>query len=215
MDAETLDRVRSYWDMQLRLFGADPRRSEEAFADIVRRYSEPGRQYHTLTHIRDVLYASRIWLGPVTAPAVYLAGILHDVIYDTRAHDNEERSAEYLREVLKSLDVPREVREETARLILLTKAHEAPREDSQACALIDADLAIFTADEDRYDAYAAAIRREYDWVAEDDYRVGRAKVLKQFLARPRIYRNDVWHERWEPRARGNLMREIATLEGSR
>ena len=177
------------------------------FADLAARYGEPGRHYHTLDHVRAVLdRIDALW--PDAPPALRLAAWLHDVVYDSRAADNEERSADYARAVLPALGVPSDVIEETARLILLTRSHETDSDDRAGRTLLDADLAVLSADAPTYDAYAAAIRREYAWVPEPDYRAGRRRVLERFLVRPRIFLTMEMAEA-EPRARDNLRREIA------
>src|SRR5882724_8660795 len=63
---------------------------------VFRHYSEPSRFYHTLDHIRVVLETIES-LAPHARNlnVVKLAAWLHDVIYDSKASDNEERSAEY------------------------------------------------------------------------------------------------------------------------
>ena len=189
----------------LRLFpGTDP-----AFADLVARYGEPSRHYHTLDHIRAVLgHVDALW--PDAPLALELAAWLHDVVYDSRAADNEERSADYARALLPALGVAESTIDETARLILLTRSHEADPDDRAGQILRDADLAILASDEATYDAYADAIRREYAWVPEPDYRAGRRRVLERFLARPRIFFTMEMIEA-EPQARANMAREIARL----
>ena len=183
--------------------------SDSTFAGLAARYGEPGRHYHTLDHIRAVLdRIDALW--PDAPPALQLAAWLHDVVYDSRAADNEERSADYARAVLPALGVPSEVIDETARLILLTRSHDTDPDDGAGHTLLDADLAVLSADAPTYDAYAAAIRREYAWVAESDYRAGRRRVLERFLDRPRIYLTIEMAEA-EPRARDNLRREIAAF----
>ena len=152
-------------------------RAELVLEDIIARYSEPSRHYHNMRHIWSVLQFLQSVLGDENVPAVKLAGWLHDVIYDSRAGDNELRSAEYAREVLASLGAPAELREETARLILLTRTHETTADDVHGQALLDADLGIFAANPAIYDDYASAIRQEYSWVADAEYRAGRRKVL--------------------------------------
>ena len=92
-------------------------------------------------------------LTPSPSQPLCLAAWLHDVIYDSRASDNEERSAEYAHNVLKRLGVSRDVREEVARLILLTRTHETSPDDTDGQILLDADLAILGEDEAAYDAY--------------------------------------------------------------
>ena len=177
-----------------------------AYADIAARYGQPGRHYHTLDHIRSVLDTiDALW--PDAPPALQLAASLHDVVYDARAADNEERSADYARAILQNLGISPTVIDETARLIFLTRSHETDLDDRAGRTLLDADLAVLSADGPTYDAYAVAIRREYAWVAESDYRAGRRRVLERFLVRPHIYLTMEMAEA-EPKARDNLRREI-------
>ncbi len=56
-----------------------------------------------------------------------------------------------------------------------------------ALVLIDADLAILGASPANYQDYARKIRQEYAWVAVEDYRHGRTKILEKMLSRRRIY----------------------------
>jgi predicted metal-dependent HD superfamily phosphohydrolase len=186
----------------------------ELFGDVARRYGEPARHYHTLDHVRSVLDTARSLTGTALSTPLLLAVWLHDVIYEPRAADNEERSADYARRAAEQMGLSREVAEETARLILLTKTHQTIADDRDGQALLDADLAILGEDEETYDTYAAAIRREYDWVSEPDYRAGRRRVLERFLARPHIYQTSWMRQHHEGSARANLAREIARLAPS-
>jgi predicted metal-dependent HD superfamily phosphohydrolase len=191
--------------------GCDAEAARAAFADLSGRYGEPHRHYHTLEHVAEVLRAVRELAPADPDPALLLAAWFHDVIYDPRAGDNEERSAGHARAVLEALGVPEAVRAEAARLILLTRTHSAGPDDLLGQVLLDADLGVLGAFAERYDRYAAAIRREYAWVPEDGYRAGRRRVLESFLARPRIYATDAMFARGEAAARANLRREIATF----
>jgi predicted metal-dependent HD superfamily phosphohydrolase len=180
------------------------------YDEVVRRYAAPGRYYHNLYHILRVV---RVVLGQPqarTEPAPVFAAFLHDVIYDSRAKDNEERSAEFARELLAGLCIEKDVRDEVARLILLTKAHQTSPGDTLGQVLLDADLEVLCQVQELYDAYAEAIRKEYEWVPEPDYRGARRKVLESFLDRPAIYQSEFIKTK-EPLARANLAREIASL----
>ena len=183
-----------------------------AFDDLAARYAEAHRHYHTLDHVRAVLDAvNGIGTTAWNPAALELAVWFHDVVYDTHAGDNEEKSAAHARAILGPLGAAAMVVDETARLILLTKSHEAHAADGDGRTLLDADLSILGAGEGEYDRYAAAIRREYAWVEEDAYRTGRRRVLEGFLRRPRIYHTEALFARLEQSARRNLRREIAAL----
>jgi predicted metal-dependent HD superfamily phosphohydrolase len=185
--------------------------AEEAFADLAHCYAEAGRHYHTLDHVTDVLETVRSLGASEATPALLLAVWFHDAVYDSRAADNEERSAAIARSLLGPLGVPEAVLSETERLILLTKTHRTSPDDRAGLVLVDADLAILGAPPAVYDAYSRAIRQEYTWVAEEDYRAGRRGVLEGFLRRPRIFSTEEMFQRAENAARENLRREIAAL----
>jgi predicted metal-dependent HD superfamily phosphohydrolase len=197
--------MRQRWAALLAPFSAQPAAIEEAFVLLQTRYAEPHRHYHNLAHIQAVLDV----LGFISpSPALSLAAWLHDAVYDPKRNDNEEQSADLARALLPPLRVAPEIVEEAARLILLTKTHQADEADIEGKALLDADLSILSAPQAEYDGYAAAIRREYAWVPEADYRAGRAGILERFLTRQRIYHSPVMDE---AAARRNLAREIAAL----
>jgi predicted metal-dependent HD superfamily phosphohydrolase len=182
------------------------------FQELTQVYSEPGRHYHTLTHIQHVLQvvdslSNRLEGGA----AVRLAAWYHDAIYNSQARDNEEKSAGLAEQRLKSINLPAEIIVETVRLILMTKQHTALPGDINAQALLDADLAILGASPEHYQAYAQAIRLEYSWMDQAAYRAGRRKVLETFLQRPRLYCTPEIFGALEKPARRNIISEIATL----
>lgn len=81
------------------------------------------------------------------------------------------------------------------------------------CSLIrDLDLATLGTVEMAYDVYESRVRKEYDWVPEEIWRVKRAKVLQGFLDRKRIYLTDFWRDQRERQARENLQLAIERLK---
>jgi predicted metal-dependent HD superfamily phosphohydrolase len=200
--------LKTRWQQLVTPFGARKSAIETAYSDLLGRYGESGRHYHTLEHISAVLNTLESF-GDVS-PALQLAAWYHDAVYDSRATDNEERSASLARTALSALEVPANLVDEIARLILLTKTHQAAADDAAGQHLLDADLAILGAIPGAYDRYADAIRKEYAWVPDADYRAGRRRILAGFLARPQLYFHLKLAE--EP-ARRNLKREIAALGG--
>src|SRR5260370_33672763 len=77
-----------------RAWAVDLALADLKFEEICKHYAEPGRFYHTLDHVQNVLEIVESLGSHGRNPnAVKLAGWLHDLIYDSRASDNEERSA--------------------------------------------------------------------------------------------------------------------------
>ena len=69
--------------------------------ELVARYSEPHRFYHTLQHLREcfsVLDSASHLAGRLAE--VQLALWFHDAFYDTHAQNNEEQSAQWAEESL-------------------------------------------------------------------------------------------------------------------
>jgi predicted metal-dependent HD superfamily phosphohydrolase len=202
----------SNWQHTLQPFGVDQVAAEKAFSCLVAAYSTPGRYYHTLKHIDQVLSTIQILQGYTNnLAAVQLAAWFHDVVYDTEAQDNEKRSADYAFELLSNLGIPESTITAVTRLILNTKDHQAAADDYDSQVLLDADLAILATNSVQYYEYAHAIRQEYGSVAEADYITGRRQVLERFLQRSRIYFTPLMSEFAEPSARGNIQGEIQSL----
>ncbi|MBB3726884.1 HD domain-containing protein [Nonomuraea dietziae] len=186
-------------------------------AELVARWSEPHRRYHTLDHLRAVLAAIEP-LAPVAddADAVRLAAWFHDAIYDGRPAWDEERSAQLAQALLPRCGVAEGRVAEVARLVRLTVIHDpgydpAGAGDANGAVLCDADLAVLAGE--HYDAYARAVREEYRHVPDELFRAGRAQVLRRLLDAPRLYRTARAHDLWEARARANVSAELRLLDG--
>ena len=172
-------------------------------------YSQPHRRYHTLAHVEALLrWAEEFRDRIADFAAVEQAIWFHDAIYDPRAADNEERSAQLARAEIDE----ESLRARVTQMILATKSHllNDPN-DGDLALFLDFDLSILGSDEATYDAYAQQIREEYEFVPEPFYRRERKRVLQRFLDRPHIYFNEEMRRRLEANARANIAREIARL----
>jgi predicted metal-dependent HD superfamily phosphohydrolase len=89
--------------------------------------------------------------------------------------------------------------------------HNAVPEGRDAEALLDADLAILAAQPERFREYEQQVRIEYSWVPEAWYRTERAKVLRQFLTRQRLFATAYFRGHYEAQARQNLEHSLAAL----
>jgi predicted metal-dependent HD superfamily phosphohydrolase len=193
-------------------WGAAPDVATSVADDLVARYGEPHRRYHTLEHIGEVLDV----LARLGAEdAVTLAAWFHDAVYDPRAHTgaSEHASAVLARDQLGMLGAPASIVDEVARLVELTAGHEPAGGDMTGRALADADLAILGAAPDRYERYRVDVRAEYAHVPDDAWRTGRAAVLRRFLERRRLFHDDALHAELDAKARANLSAELDSLGG--
>ena len=191
--------------------GADP----YPYADnLLARWAEPQRRYHTTDHLTAVLDHIDTLAEYADDPdLVRLAAWFHDAVYRPDRSENEERSARLAERALPEAGLSDGGTSEVARLVRLTTTHAAEPGDRNGAVLCDADLAILAAGPDPYAAYTAAVREEYGFVPDEAFRAGRAAVLEQLLALPRLFRTPYGTERWEAPARRNLESELASLTG--
>lgn len=181
-----------------------------SFDDILGRYTEPHRAYHGVKHIEHCLDQFEGLRRLANRPElVELALWLHDAVYDTRASDNEAKSADLSRRLLEEAGVPGLADVITSMIMATTHQDVPPMGD--AALVSDIDLSILGADLDEYDLYTTEVRQEYSWVPEEAFRSGRLKVLYSFSKRTRIFDHPPCFDRWERRARANLDHEMAKL----
>ncbi|MHC4892317.1 MAG: HD domain-containing protein [Planctomycetota bacterium] len=189
----------------------DPR-DGRLFAELARLYRSPERHYHSDVHVAECLRALDEHRELAERPEeVELAIWFHDAIYDTGRDDNEEASARLAEERLGAVGIACEAIGRIAQLIRWTQKHDARGRDGEL--LIDIDLGILGQSRTTFERYDAEIRAEYAWVPESAYRNGRARVLRSFLERERIYRTAAFHSAYEQPARDNLQAKLRELEG--
>lgn len=174
-------------------------------------YSEPHRAYHTLQHLEECLG----WLETVKAQCRYPAEValalwFHDAIYDTGRGDNEQQSADWLAREALALGVSKPAIARMVSLVMATR-HDAQPPVGDAQVLVDIDLAILGANEQRFAEYEQQVRQEYQWVPEEVFRQKRAAILQGFLARRPLYGSEVMQVRLEMAARRNLQASLAAL----
>ena len=203
------DRLKANWDNSLQPFSANPTDADRLFGDLVAAYSSGDRFYHNLAHIQQVLEAiSQARSLARNLPEIQLAAWFHDVIYNPKAKDNEDRSAEYAAAVLDRLNLPTEAIANIKTLILTTRTHQPLPENIDSQIFLDADLSILGSSDSDYQAYTRAIRQEYAWLSDREYRDGRLRILQNLWQRQRLYHTPQFFVCWEQQARKNLQAEI-------
>ncbi|KAL9191103.1 hypothetical protein ACHAXT_000809 [Thalassiosira profunda] len=187
------------------------------------------------------------------AAVATLAAFFHDVVYNpqsaTNEADSQEMFVDFAGELFDALGVTSETafNDDTGQVSILfqmasqveqciiatathiASANEARQSDNTIVAtFLDADMSILGKAKERYDAYAASIRKEYEFVERSEYCNKRAEILESFLPADAqsgatspsatdktlhlsIYATEMGRELWEEQARQNLRREIGML----
>lgn len=178
------------------------------------QYESEGRAYHTLTwHISKALKffdatKSETGLSEKNLEEVEYAIWWHDVVYDGKRHDNEEKSAE-----IAVVNARPWVNEHSLGrihdLIMETKHRGLPKKGklyTMRCFMTDIDLSGFALSPEEFDLNGEKIRKEYAFASDERYAEGRKRFAKKMLKRKHIYAlpsNRVW---FEARAQANLRR---------
>ena len=181
------------------------------FTELLARYGEAHRHYHTAQHLNECLKAFDTLKAMCDHPAeAELALWFHDAVYDTRRHDNELLSADWAAKVLEDAGAVSEVTQRARDLIAATSHRDMPF-SADAKAVVDADLSILAAGRARFDQFEDQVRQEYDWVPKARYRERRAEIMGSLLARPSIYSTPLFRQTREAQARANIAELLKTL----
>lgn len=176
------------------------------FLDLVHRYSEPHRRYHTILHVEDCLfeYLNLVKNDGATDPAIVMAIFWHDVVYNGNPGQDEEASAELLEKTLP----PSAIRYSAASMIRKTATYAAA---GSFGVMGDCDLAGLGSTWPSYEDAGKRIRAEYKSVSDHGWAVGRSAFIKRMLELPRIFSTEEFFQSREARARQNMERELNSL----
>lgn len=102
-----------------------PKEIDRLWQDIVMRYGEPQRAYHTLNHIEQLLVQFENIKHVLSEPHIIaLVLYYHDVIYDPTRSDNELKSAELATDALSPYLSPEQCRQIHALIMMIRAATE-------------------------------------------------------------------------------------------
>lgn len=198
---------------------ADPGLARAAGEDLVDRWREPHRAYHTTLHLAVALDA----LDSIAAGAkiseralwhAQLALWFHDAVHDGVAQQDEERSAALVPALLGPLagtGVTSGDLDEVTRLVMVTANHDPAPDDVVGGLVSDADLAVLGGTPAVYVRYTHQVRAEYCDVPDPLFRAGRSEVLRTLLGGGPLFRTAPGAARWQAAAEVNLRTELATL----
>jgi len=199
------------WDALMATWGFGANR--DTFGALVAAYGERHRRYHTGEHLDACLAQLDRCAHRADHPhEIELALWFHDAVYRPFASDNEQKSAAWASSFMGANAAPADATARVHALIMATR-HDAPPQTHDESLLIDIDLSILGAAPDAYAAFEAAVRQEYAFVPGFVFRRKRAELLRRFLQRPSIFRNEPFASELEARARENMAAAIARLSG--
>ena len=200
---------------QLFSFSKNESLKEALWNELIQRYGEPHRFYHTLLHVAELFTWMDTYQKEIQKPAVVAFAILyHDIVYDTNRDDNEEKSAELAKDHLQRLKITATIINQVVQFILATKTHEVPDNSENANDLkffLDFDMAILGSDWKVYQHYSENIQFEYQQYTDDLYKAGRKQALEQMASKPFLFYSPTFKRLLEGKARENIEKEMKGL----
>lgn len=167
------------------------------FENVISRYSEPHRYFHTVDHIAHVLNCLT-----VTNPEVILAAIYHDIIYVPGSDQNEYCSAQLAANHLSMLGAKNHVIFTVSKHILSTEQH-VPIDLPGNKELLDADMSILASCPKVFKEYCTNIKFEFPHLSSPGFESQRSRWALEQLGRKQIFYCNS-NKRLERQARVNL-----------
>ncbi|GFY54236.1 uncharacterized protein TNIN_126881 [Trichonephila inaurata madagascariensis] len=199
-------------------------------------YTRPHRKYHTFFHVKRMLTHMDSLINEIqNKDAVSYAIFFHDVAYDPRSQENEDRSVEIFNEFCTESELSKdsplkiavkreffsneELVAKVKELILALKAHCTDEHKKEGLFgkddlhyFLDFDMSVLGSDPAEYKKYTQQIKEEYYFMPKSKYNIVRSKILEHFLQIPNIYATQEFQEKYEKQARSNIQSEIEWLK---
>ncbi|MBP9757579.1 MAG: N-methyl-D-aspartate receptor NMDAR2C subunit [Candidatus Pacebacteria bacterium] len=190
----------------------DPTMTDEAFERLYLLYTDPARGYHGLDHIRFCLDEFETVRHLARHKHALEAAIWwHDVIYDPKRGDNEQKSMEFAEQELVSFGESPHFIAKVSGNIMAT-VHKGGIIDTDQQLICDIDLAgLGTPNFEIMRANSRGIRKEYSFYPEADYVKGRTAILNGFADRDSMYYTPHFRAKYTEQAKQNIRREVAEL----
>jgi predicted metal-dependent HD superfamily phosphohydrolase len=146
---------------------------------LLTMWNESHRSYHTQNHLLDLIdqiNEQKSKLNQVQYEKLILCALFHDIVYDPKKSDNEEKSANFFIECCQ--DKSNSDVLEVKQMILDTKTHEATTNLSESFNYYD--MSIVERDFDQLLEWENGIHEEFKAYGEA-YKEGRLKFLESIL----------------------------------
>ncbi|MBD8079061.1 hypothetical protein [Cellulosimicrobium arenosum] len=186
---------------------------------LLDRWDKPGRHFHNLRHLADVLgRVDELSQETHDPDLVRLAAWYHGVVFDAedraayarKGGEDETASAALALTELEGLGVPDKAAERVAHLVNALVRHAPDPTDFDCAVLCDADLAMLASEPQRYKEYLNDVRDEYAHIPPADYVRARIAILTKLLERRSLFSSPLGAA-WENPARQNVDAELQRL----
>jgi predicted metal-dependent HD superfamily phosphohydrolase len=167
------------------------------FENLISRYTETHRMFHTIDHISYVLNNLK-----TAKPEAVLAAIYHDSIYVPGATQNEYCSAQLAARHLSLLGVKTNTIFNVSKHILSTEQHVPIDLDGNE-ELLDADMMILASKKSVFNEYCYNLRLEFPYLSDSEFTSQRSRWALECLGRKQIFYSKK-HSKLENIARKNL-----------
>ncbi|PXV69147.1 putative metal-dependent HD superfamily phosphohydrolase [Dysgonomonas alginatilytica] len=192
-------------------YTADTLLSKNLWNEIVINYCDAGRYYHNLNHLEAIISELSDVKDSIPCWDTAMFSVFyHDIVYNALRSDNEAQSADKAQLRLQEIGFPKDQTTQCILQILATKGHN-PGDDITTQLFIDADLAILGKSTQAYTEYSENLRKEFFIYTDKEYKAGRKKILKHFLAMDRIFKTEHLYNKYEKQARKNIESELSLL----
>ncbi|HXA46239.1 MAG TPA: pantetheine-phosphate adenylyltransferase [Burkholderiaceae bacterium] len=184
-------------------------------------YGGANRHYHNLDHLVHGLTEIKAWAARTDAKGadidmLKMAFWFHDAVYGQVQEQVSDEEASARLWLTSKLDAAAAAG--SADLIRVTDHFQASAiSHPLKHVMLGVDLAILGQDEDVYDTYARAIRREYQHVPEQEYKTNRRNALIHLCDKAKaglLYGDAYFAEQYGAAAISNMTREIETLSAT-
>lgn len=194
-----MNHIRIQYQHLLSSFAIDEQIIEQYWQELSDLYHESHRFYHNFSHIHAMLDKFSTIQPLIDDKSTVLFAIFyHDSIYHIpkKVETNEKLSADYFYQKFKHLLAP-SLLDKVYTFILATEHHQLLIDNKDLAYFLDLDLSILAELSDVYQSYYQNIQKEYAHINAVVYKIGRAKILGQFLAKKRIFYSDFFYENSE------------------
>lgn len=211
----TRDRLGNRFRNLLTRLGGDGDVAVEIFDAVYGAWSADGRSYHGVGHLADCLrQLDSVEPDGVAVDGVELALWYHDLIYDPRRHDNEERSAQRLLKDAVRVNLPLAAANAAADLVRVTAhmgaAGAAAPVTAETALIADIDLSILGQDALGFMDFEYGVEEEYAHVPKILFRCRRGQFLARLLERPQLFLTEAFRARYEQAARTQIAALLAS-----